>query len=70
MEASDPTSETKKRSQDAINWTDEGDMAQVREKKRKLEEAEPYNDAGTMQKAPETGKAKAKKSIPSDMSIL
>lgn len=51
-----------------INWPAESEMQQALEKKRKLEDEEPYNDARVRQKAKIIGIKEASRSSVSDIS--
>ena len=45
-----------------INWTSEDEMLRLRNRKRKLEEAEPYNTAKARRRARVLGMEEAKRS--------
>ena len=68
--ADEPATEPPKRKLEdvEINWPAESDMEQALEKKRKLEDEEPYNDAQVRQKAKQIGIAEASRSSVSDIS--
>ena len=52
------------------DWTEDAQMQQLKEKKRRLEEAEPYNEASTRRKAKEVAMEAARRSSASEISRM
>ncbi|KAK3715237.1 hypothetical protein LTR37_007204 [Vermiconidia calcicola] len=68
MSEGKPTAMKRKQEPAEGVWADEDELKQIQEKKRKLEEAEPFNTAAARKKAREVGMEEARRRSLSDVS--